>query len=780
MPLRRNPFLDLEAEVERGEDQFEDEDEEDDIRDFLNDLDREDDGDGAEPVTESYQAWDQLFLDENEDEEQEMESFLARVRERTSNYNRPPSVSPDRNLEAPTKLAPYPLYRVRCERGMEENALSFLLQKVTTERIASAFLRTSIRGWIYLESMVDAPVMNLLSRTPGILRSSRGPIMEGIPEPDWGKLLTMEDSTCSVVRGQWVMVKTGLYKGDLALVSEIKNWGIQVLVIPRLTPPPPNTDEALQEGSSTKKRKKTIDNPPAELFQPEIFRQRYKSSLIKQRDNCYKAGSCYFEHGLLLKDYTLAAIDTSLVPIPTQVFFMFLNSFHALVIQSRTSLPRPLEWCISAGNRVENTITKQSGEVKVVETSRVEVQLDDGSGEVSWPWYSIRQCIRVGDYVEITSGKAVGRQGWIIGREGDILTIVDVPNAQKIKQIGATEELGTTSHVNRVRLAQTPFFPLSNPPPSTSRIPKDYIPWVGTRVLITSAVWKGRHAVVENVIARRDDNAGHQLVVRLEDFNPYHPFKSVHVGWEQVVEASSRMKLDEYSKQKNIHPGLFQSESGTGSTALLSKDSWAFGTSIPPPSSTPLTPAWDPNSRTPLTDYDAIPAPVSAPAATVAGPSTPQHVLLQRLLLDIKLRTNVNAPNIPGSETTVWVSIQDNGELGFKCIHKRREGWLQPNWVEARRPHINRGDNGLMVVVRGVHSGKMVRRITHRTSADGRWVMYCAVVHYQEGTRNTLTSEEIELESMDVCLAWESKEDKLMNKTLVSELNRRARRGVAS
>ncbi|PPQ80658.1 hypothetical protein CVT24_011677 [Panaeolus cyanescens] len=136
----RNPFLDLEADVEHNEDHSDDEDDEDEMRDFLNDLDREDEGEGAERTTESYQAWDQLFL--ADDEDQEIESFLAHVRERSSNP--PPFIimSSNQNPETETKSAPYPLYRVRCERGMEENALSFLLQKTTTERIASAFIRT--------------------------------------------------------------------------------------------------------------------------------------------------------------------------------------------------------------------------------------------------------------------------------------------------------------------------------------------------------------------------------------------------------------------------------------------------------------------------------------------------------------------------------------------------------------------------------------------------------------------------------------------------------------
>ena len=87
---------------------------------------------------------------------------------------------------------------------------------------------------------------------------------------------------------------------------------------------------------------------------------------------------------------------------------------------------------------------------------------------------------------------------------------------------------------------------------------------------------------------------------------------------------------------------------------------------------------------------------------------------------------------------------------------------LFPAWVSPKSPNPTR-NNGLLVVVKGEHCGKYVRRIHHRYHEDNgnrEAVMILAVVEKVEGAADTLTGEQFKLGPDSLCLAFETNEDK--------------------
>src|ERR1700679_4267444 len=104
--------------------------------------------------------------------------------------------------------------------GLEEEAVFFLLQRaISKHQIRSAFTHGSIRGSIYVEGILDVDTISLLNSTPGIIRTQFGIIRQSIDSSDWVKLLTMQDSITVVKAGQWIRVRTGVYKGALGFVK---------------------------------------------------------------------------------------------------------------------------------------------------------------------------------------------------------------------------------------------------------------------------------------------------------------------------------------------------------------------------------------------------------------------------------------------------------------------------------------------------------------------------------------------------------------------------------
>ena len=99
---------------------------------------------------------------------------------------------------------------------------------------------------------------------------------------------------------------------------------------------------------------------------------------------------------------------------------------------------------------------------------------------------------------------------------------------------------------------------------------------------------------------------------------------------------------------------------------------------------------------------------------------------------------------------------------------------LFPDWVTPKHPNPTR-DNGLLVVIKGDHCGKYVRRIHHRYQGDEAIVML-AVVNRVPGHVDLLPGEQLELDASHLCVCEESKEDKWLNRSLMNPLREEARK----
>jgi hypothetical protein len=94
--------------------------------------------------------------------------------------------------------------------------------------------------------------------------------------------------------------------------------------------------------------------------------------------------------------------------------------------------------------------------------------------------------------------------------------------------------------------------------------------------------------------------------------------------------------------------------------------------------------------------------------------------------------------------------------------------------VTPKHPNPTR-DNGLLVVIKGSHLGKFVRRIHHRYEREVPLVIL-AVVKREAGQVDTLTGERLEMDVSYLCVSEESKEDKKRNSSLMTALREDARK----
>jgi ribosomal protein L24 len=304
--------------------------------------------------------------------------------------------------------------------GLEEEAVFFLLQKATNEhQIRSAFTRGSIRGSIYVECILDAGMIALLTITPGIIRKQSGVVRQMINPSDWLKLLTMQDLMTVVNAGWWVRVHNGAYKGELGFVTRVEAWGARVLVVPRLKTPTPQVATSL-------KRKRTAIKPEPGLFDPATFSSVFQRQPKLQDDGTYTSRNLVFDHGLLqlnLDLHSISPVDANSAGFPSRILGLFSLSSHPALEGSK--FPRPVEWIFEKGEKIIITPSGKEASVAAVKCTHLEVDLASEEGIEDVSWYNVRKVFSAGDFVSVTSGPLRGMMGWVERIETDTVYLLE-------------------------------------------------------------------------------------------------------------------------------------------------------------------------------------------------------------------------------------------------------------------------------------------------------------------------------------------------------------------
>jgi len=191
-----------------------------------------------------------------------------------------------------------------------------------------------------------------------------------------------------------------------------------------------------------------------------------------------------------------------------------------------------------------------------------------------------------------------------------------------------------------------------------------------------------------------------------------------------------------------------------------------YTTPFPEPSLS-SSPAWNPSSDVPDTNH------LVESLGRLPDP-TFHHPLLDERLLNVQLGVLVTGGGFEAKELTACVQTI-NGRLRLRQIVYKTSTELNEEWVTPKYPNPTR-DNGLLIVIKGDHCGKHVRRIHHRYEGkDSSAIVILAVVDRVAGHMDKLTGERLELDASYLGVCKESKADKKRNTSLMNALREEAR-----
>jgi transcription antitermination factor NusG len=281
----------------------------------------------------------------------------------------------------------------------------------------AAFTPGHIRGCVYLECIMNDDLKRVLLQTIGINHSRQGLRYRRIDPLDAHKLLILPKDSRTVEVGDWVRMKKGVYKGDTAYIAKTHNWGVSVLLAPRL-------DYTPMDGKQQKrkhKRKLSTVKPLPRLFNPLEFHHNTDIEAREGEGNTYYVGRMEFVDGLLLKSYDFSSITSPVFDIPWNLGSIFAASGNMDVAMC---IPRPQEWALHEHDKVVVISSGEKGSVHEIKGKHVTIDIGE-RGVHTVVWYDIRKDIATGDYVSVASGPHCGYKGWVMEINIDIARVLN-------------------------------------------------------------------------------------------------------------------------------------------------------------------------------------------------------------------------------------------------------------------------------------------------------------------------------------------------------------------
>ena len=461
---RANQFIDIEAEVDdEEEDELDEDDEEAELlrEQFISD-DRHLDGlhDGAAGGDPSDDRLHRQFdrrrqEEEDQDAEKLAETLKQRYRKTHTVYRGDTTASGtvSQKLLMPSINDPA-IYGIRCIPGREKDLVRKLYEKKRTLarlanplEILTVFQRDAFKGYIYIEAKKPEAIERALAGMVNVYAKQR--IL--VPVREYPDLLKqVKSSDVEIVPGIYVRITRGKYKGDLAMVDNLSENGLDVRckLVPRLDYG--KNDETAPDGRKIKLKVKPLprlfNEQEARMYDGEHVSPGRGPRLFIYRNEEYNDGFLY-------KDFKLNFIQTKDVHPKLEELDRFTNGgqnggeeegldLSAIAASLKNKKDGSESSAFQPDDKVEIRRGEQAKTIgKVISTSLNEVTIivtDSGDPQfvnqkLTVPGNDLRKVFAAGDHVRIIEGKHSDETGLVIKIDGDSVVLLSDQTKEDVR-----------------------------------------------------------------------------------------------------------------------------------------------------------------------------------------------------------------------------------------------------------------------------------------------------------------------------------------------------------
>jgi transcription elongation factor SPT5 len=314
-------------------------------------------------------------------------------------------------------------WMVSCLTGKEQELVLQIMNKCTAFARQgrplgiTAVIAAQSKGKIYVESFSEPAVIEAIQGVRSLMQYS----MRLVPIGDMTTVMTVVSKKKPVKKNDWVRMTRSHYKGDLALVKQVKESGLKCIVqcVPRL-------DLTLSDlpPEEARTRRRTV-RPPMKFFNPQDVAAMGRQTLRRQRFPgldiyCDYFEGNYYHDGYLLKEMTVGSM-----------------------VKPCTDDDPPTLDELQSFQRRKKKDDNANDDEEENEGSKMAASLLDELSELqgafkSGPSGAASGGLMIGDTVEIVEGDLVGMRGKLVSLDGN--TVKVQPNDTSV-DLGGTNEI---------------------------------------------------------------------------------------------------------------------------------------------------------------------------------------------------------------------------------------------------------------------------------------------------------------------------------------------------
>lgn len=364
------------------------------------------------------------------------------------------------------------IWGVRCKPGKEKELVRAIMKKKVNLQytkmpleIFSAFQRDTFTGYVYIEARKQAAVMHALKGFTNVY--PRNMVLVPIKEyPDMFRVNKSKEQ--ELTPGTYVRIKRGKYQGDLAIVENLSENGLEarLKVVPRLDYGKSNVlDTAAVGGDAKRKRTTTTNRPPPRLFSSSEASQHDQGNLQRRGANSFIYAGEEYENGYLIKDFKVSFLNTENVEPRLEELTRFNNANDEgidLQAVSQSLKEAAANVTFQNGDDVEVSTGEQAGMQGKVVSTHGTVATIVGTGDIlhgqriDVPAVNLRKRFSVGDHVRVVNGNYKDDTGMVVSVGKDSVTLLSDLSKTEItvfaKDLKAASDIGGTNVLENFEL----------------------------------------------------------------------------------------------------------------------------------------------------------------------------------------------------------------------------------------------------------------------------------------------------------------------------------------
>lgn len=446
----RNRFLDIEAEVSEDEEEDEDEEESELVREgfITRDDEHDEEGLGGRRDDRLHRKLDRDLHKTSEEDAQRLAKELRERYGRSSSKQYRAATQdgyiPQRFLLPSVDTAT--IWGVRVRPGKEKELVRKLLKKKFNLdramgkkklKILSIFQRDNYHGRIYIEAPKQSVIEKFCNGVPDVYISQK--LL--IPVQELPLLLKPNKSDDVILEeGNYVRIKRGVYKGDLAVVDQISENNLEVMlkIVPRLDYG--KFDEIDSKTGQRKARRPTFTHrPPPQLFNPTMALRLDQANLYKRDDHHFTYKNDDYIDGYLYKSFKVQYVETKNIQPTVEELARFGSkdgNVDLTNISQTIKKYQASKVTFQPGDRVEVLSGEQRGSKGIVTKTTTDIATvklpEFPLKPLEFPISTLRKIFEPGDHVTVINGDRQGDAGLVLTVKQGQVTFMSNQTRQEV------------------------------------------------------------------------------------------------------------------------------------------------------------------------------------------------------------------------------------------------------------------------------------------------------------------------------------------------------------